>query len=125
MLQRHPLLAHATELSMKRTLILHGCCIYRQTDRNVKHPNIPITLSQHVLIAGISAPRRSKADHDLPSGRLVSITLFKDFDIPNFSHSFLLMNFGQFLDHDMDRMAIAKLSMDAEGKMFSFRYLFL
>ena len=57
----------------------------------------------------------SMAGGELPSPRLVSSTLHWDFDIPDPIHTLMLMQFGQFLDHDMSRTAITKLIMDPSG----------
>jgi len=37
-------------------------------------------------------------------------------DKPNFGHTLLLMLFGQFLDHDMSKTAISKISASPKGR---------
>ena len=79
-----------------------------------------------ILITGIDAPRRDKNGDPLPSSRLVSLELFADRDRPSHVHTTLYVTFGQFLDHDMTRTAVTKLSMQPLGKvgpsMFYHRY---
>ena len=56
----------------------------------------------------------------LPNPRLVSSTIHWDINVPHHIHTLLLMQLGQFLDHDLSRSAITKLSMDPLGMMFGF-----
>ena len=66
---------------------------------------------------GIDAPRRDQNGHPLPSARRVSLLLFEDKNKPSHVHNTLYVTFGQFLDHDMTRTAVTKLSMEPLGKL--------
>lgn len=51
---------------------------------------------------GIQTPRVSVVDgSSLPSPRLITSTVHRDFDRPDFQLSVLLMSWGQFIDHDL------------------------
>ncbi|XP_058066699.1 peroxidase-like [Anopheles bellator] len=50
---------------------------------------------------GISTPRRSKTGYDLPSARLVSVSLFNEQSILDPLTTLLNMQFGQVVAHDM------------------------
>jgi len=39
-----------------------------------------------------------------------------DFDIPHHMHTLMLMQVGQFVDHDLTRTAISKLAVNARGQ---------
>ena len=65
---------------------------------------------------GIDVPRRDRNGHPLPSARTVSVALFEDKDRPSHVHNVLYVTFGQFLDHDMTRTAVTKLSVEPLGK---------
>ncbi len=67
--------------------------------------------------AGIEAPRKASDGYELPSARAVSLSCFEDHDTPSHVHTGLFVMFGQFLDHDMTRTAVAKLSAEPLGKM--------
>ena len=71
----------------------------------------------------MEAPRISVTGAPLPSARLVSSTMHWDFDIPNPMHTLMVMQFGQFLDHDMSRTAITKLTKDPSGRYSKIRNL--
>ena len=70
-----------------------------------------------VLWTGIGCPRRSKQNETLPSARLVSWKLFRSRPQRSHVHTHLLMTVGQFLDHDLTKTAVTKLSKDATGKI--------
>ena len=63
----------------------------------------------------ISVPRVSRNGYPLPSARLVSAVIHWDFDIPHHMHTLMLMQVGQFVDHDLTRTAISKLAVNARG----------
>ena len=48
-----------------------------------------------------SAPRLSPSTFTLPNARLASSLLHSDDDVPNYDVNLILMQFGQFLDHDI------------------------
>ena len=64
----------------------------------------------------ISEPRKSVTGHPLPSPRLVSTTIHWDIDLAHHVHTLMIMQFGQFLDHDLSRTAITKLSKHPSGR---------
>lgn len=58
-------------------------------------------LNLHFFIIGIQAPRVSIVDgSELPSPRLVTSTVHKDYNDPDSKLSIMLMSWGQFIDHD-------------------------
>jgi len=63
----------------------------------------------------IDVARVSSTGDTLPNARQISFTIHSDVDDPSPIHSLLFMVFGQFLDHDLSRTAISKLSMDEDG----------
>ena len=67
------------------------------------------------IFSGIEEPKKAKNGKDLPSARNVSLTIFEDLYRPSGLHTMLHMTFGQVLDHDMDKTAIAKL-MKPDGE---------
>lgn len=62
-------------------------------------------------------PRQAKDDSYLPSARLVSSTIHWDIDLPHHVHTLMVMQVGQFVDHDLSRTAISKLSMRPLGDL--------
>ena len=58
----------------------------------------------------------SRSGYPLPSARLVSAVIHWDFDIPHHMHTLMLMQVGQFVDHDLTRTAISKLAVNARGQ---------
>nr|XP_022907999.1 chorion peroxidase [Onthophagus taurus] len=50
---------------------------------------------------GIWSPRRSILNQPLPSPRLISSTIFEDTPNPDHDHTLMVMQFGQFLSHDI------------------------
>jgi len=71
----------------------------------------------HFVCAAISAPRVSRSGYPLPSARLVSAVIHWDFDIPHHMHTLMLMQVGQFVDHDMTRTAISKMAVSTRGQL--------
>lgn len=57
---------------------------------------------------GVNAPRRAKDGGELPNPRLVSLTLSPEASIDDGRYSLMLMQFGQFVDHDISRTAVVK-----------------
>eukprot|EP00092_Neocalanus_flemingeri_P012666 GFUD01013650.1.p1 GENE.GFUD01013650.1~~GFUD01013650.1.p1 ORF type:complete len:825 (+),score=137.26 GFUD01013650.1:131-2605(+) len=57
---------------------------------------------------GIDTPRRSTNGGPLPSSRLVSTSLAKDFNNQDQRYTYLTMTFGQFVDHDLTHSPILK-----------------
>uniref|UniRef100_T1J8N9 Chorion peroxidase n=1 Tax=Strigamia maritima TaxID=126957 RepID=T1J8N9_STRMM len=50
---------------------------------------------------GVSSPRLSSSGHPLPSTRVVSTAIASDAYHPDLNHTLLLMQWGQFVDHDL------------------------
>jgi peroxidase len=69
----------------------------------------------YCVLTAIEKPRVSVTGAPLPSARLVSTTIHWDVDAPDHIHSLMVMIFGQFLDHDLSRTAVTKLTMDPKG----------
>lgn len=68
---------------------------------------------QHYLWnLGVNSPRSRAADGSpLPSARQVSVTFTQDVDSPSENFTMLLMQWGQFLDHDMTHTPISRGQM--------------
>ena len=64
----------------------------------------------------MGALREAEFGDPLPDARDVSRGLFVEGDNPSHVHSFMHMTFGQFVDHDLTRTAVTKLSMDESGE---------
>lgn len=59
---------------------------------------------------GLTLPRVSIDGGPLPSARKVSATLMPDADVPNQQHTLMLMQFGQFIDHDLTLTGVTRFS---------------
>ena len=59
---------------------------------------------------GVWAPRVAKSGADLPSARLVSINIIPDVDIPDDLDTHNVMQWGQFVDHDLTHTPLFRLS---------------
>ncbi|XP_034944630.1 chorion peroxidase-like [Chelonus insularis] len=90
---------------------------YRTADgscNNFKHPwwGSAMSTMQRFLDPfyddGIETIRKSKHNNPLPSPRDVSSTIHRDKDIPLASLTHMLMQWGQFIDHDMIATAQSK-----------------
>jgi len=57
---------------------------------------------------GIDTPRKSTNGGALPSSRLISTSLAKDFNNEDQRYTYLSMTFGQFVDHDITHSPILK-----------------
>ena len=66
----------------------------------------------------IDEPRRAISGNALPSARAVSVNIFEDKDVASHVHTLLMINYGQFLDHDFTRTAVTKLSTDENGEWY-------
>ncbi|XP_050420368.1 peroxidase-like [Adelges cooleyi] len=94
---------------------------YRSTDgscNNIQHEmwGRASTALQRILPPkygdGVNSPRSTAADGSpLPSARLVSVTFTQDVDAPSDNFTMLLMQWGQFLDHDMTQTPISRGQM--------------
>ena len=70
---------------------------------------IKVNLCQHLLITAISRPRfRSVGNKPLPSPRLVSIVVHADVSHLHSRYTLMLMQYGQFLDHDITLTPVNK-----------------
>lgn len=77
---------------------------------NVK-VNIDRITMELTVIAGINLPRQSVDGGPLPSPRKVSSTVAVDGNSPSQSFTHLLMQYAQFLDHDLTLLALTKGSL--------------
>ncbi|ELU17892.1 hypothetical protein CAPTEDRAFT_214208 [Capitella teleta] len=68
---------------------------------------------------GIQAPRLSMSGRDLPGARHLSLNLFEEVDHKSPVHTMMLMTYGQFLDHDLSRSAVTKLSKNESGDVMN------
>ncbi|KAI2808591.1 hypothetical protein BLOT_006536 [Blomia tropicalis] len=57
---------------------------------------------------GINEPRRAKDGSELPNPRLLSLSIAPEANLENNKYSLLLMQFGQFVDHDLTRTGTTK-----------------
>ncbi len=70
----------------------------------------------YFYLQGIQSFRASRDGSPLPGAREVSFTINEDRDSPHYIHSAMLLQFGQFMDHDMTLTAISKIPIDPTGK---------
>jgi len=66
------------------------------------------TLLQHSLSAGVNSPRVASNGQDLPSARVISSQFATEADIPYDNYTLLIMQWGQFLDHDLTHTPISR-----------------
>ena len=83
-----------------------------------------VCISAYVVVGwpcpAISKPRVARSGKALPSARRLSSSMHPDADRPDHIHTLMLMQFGQFLDHDMSETAGSKLAASDEGRLFTF-----
>ena len=77
---------------------------------------LKVRLKKKVFMTGFDSPRVSVSGAPLPSVRLVSITVSPDVDRPHPNISLLLMQFGQFVDHDITFTPVERM-MNGSGIM--------
>lgn len=58
------------------------------------------------MSAGVNSPRVTASAQDLPSARLVSTQFATEADISYDNYTLLIMQWGQFLDHDLTHTPI-------------------
>ena len=68
------------------------------------------------LFAVMSSLRRARDGSALPAARRVSFTVNTDTDRPHYLFTTMLMQWGQFVDHDLALTAISKISTDPSGE---------
>ena len=66
--------------------------------------------------AGVDDLRRAKDGGPLPSARAVSGAVMPDQNVPHHIHTVMLMQWGQFADHDFSLTAISKVSPTVFGE---------
>ena len=60
-------------------------------------PPLPV-----MCAAGLMSPRdRSVAGNPLPSPRLISVNIHNDVSAPHVRYNLMVMQWGQFIDHDI------------------------
>ncbi|KAL7646789.1 UNVERIFIED_CONTAM: hypothetical protein RMT77_002044 [Armadillidium vulgare] len=62
------------------------------------------------MVLGISKPRLSTSGGELPSARVVSYQVASDINKPSPKYTLSVMQWGQFIDHDITHTPIAVLS---------------
>ena len=63
----------------------------------------------------MSSLRKARDGGTLPEPRRVSYTIHDDVDAPHHIHTTMLLQWGQFIDHDVSLTAISKISPDPSG----------
>jgi len=117
-----------TSFSTKNTLISDRCPIggpcdkktsYRSYDGTCNNLNNPLWGSsnspfQRTLLPeysdGVFTPREAKSGDGLPSARLVSINIIPDVDAPDQLDTHNVMQWGQFVDHDLTHTPLFRLN---------------
>ena len=66
--------------------------------------------------SGLQSFRESVIGGPLPNARLISFNVAEDRDIPDHIQTVMLMQWGQFVDHDVTLTAISKIFTDPSGK---------
>jgi len=59
---------------------------------------------------GVFTPRQAKSGEDLPSARLISINIVPDVDSPSELDTHNVMQWGQFVDHDLNHTPLFRLN---------------
>ncbi|KAF2363490.1 hypothetical protein FHG87_005760, partial [Trinorchestia longiramus] len=95
---------------------------YRTIDGSCNNPNNPTwgqakTALQRILPAhyddGVYEPRGRRSPRQLPSARLVSISNVADVDSPDPELTLSVMQFGQFIDHDLTHVPIFRFGNES------------
>jgi peroxidase len=58
------------------------------------------------MIQGVWVPRVRRDGTPLPSARLITLSIVPDANLPDLRYSHMLMQFGQFVDHDLSHVPI-------------------
>jgi hypothetical protein len=61
-----------------------------------------------MAVAGVNSPRTASSSQELPSPRLVSTRFATEADVPSENLTLLVMQWGQFLDHDLTHTPISR-----------------
>ncbi|XP_025017550.1 chorion peroxidase isoform X2 [Tetranychus urticae] len=94
---------------------------YRTIDgscNNLEHPLWGKSHTSFIRIAppdysdGLNELRKASDGSNLPGARIVSSTLATDVDIPDVKFSLLVMQWGQFIDHDLTLTASTRIDSD-------------
>ncbi len=97
---------------------------YRSYDGTCNNLEMPLwgqsnTPFQRTLLPaysdGVWRPRVAKSGAPLPSARLVSINIVPDVDAPSEIDTLNVMQWGQFVDHDLAHTPLFRLSNNATG----------
>ncbi len=111
---------YLTEHSPHARLCVSVCVSVCCADTGRCH--IQMCFRHELYHSGIDVPRRAGNGEELPSARRVSLEVFEDHDRPSHVHTNLYVTFGQFLDHDMTRTAVTKLSVEPLGNAMNVGY---
>lgn len=68
------------------------------------------------FVSGVSTPRRSVTGGELPSPRMVSTALVPDVDNPSPELTLSVMQWGQFIDHDLTHAPIFRFGRYPRAK---------
>jgi hypothetical protein len=64
--------------------------------------------TEALCVAGVNSPRVAASGPELPSPRVVSTQFATDVDAPSENYTLLVMQWGQFLDHDLTHTPISR-----------------
>jgi hypothetical protein len=80
------------------------------------------TVTEALCVAGVNSPRVAASGPELPSARLISTQFATEVDAPSENYTLLVMQWGQFLDHDLTHTPISRGEFSCGS---DFLYLFL
>lgn len=68
---------------------------------------------------GVQSLRLSRDGSPLPEARRVSFSIAESKSVPHHVNTLMLMQWGQFLDHDLTLTAISKIATDPSGQLYA------
>lgn len=69
---------------------------------------VSFTATEALCVAGVNSPRVAATGRELPSPRLISTQFATERDAPSENYTLLVMQWGQFLDHDLTHTPISR-----------------